>query len=206
MKESCESMSERWICFRYSVSAVRHARKDTRLTAQRVSFSSSADVFSAIFSREFISSVLEDILQSNPDAFCHNTGGGGMSNAPVSARDVYQAFACRVWIQGRGVTVGQGAKDAFKNALKWIGERCTERLNGLRKTLLVHSKVTSPAEAIRKHFSTDNCNACFIPWGGALRGRKDVSIHWPWVKSFVWCRRSLLDGYLALPSCCFPLH
>ena len=58
----------------------------------RRNFSSSAEVFSAIFSREFISPVLEDILQSNPDAFCHNTGVGGMSNAPVSARDVYQAF------------------------------------------------------------------------------------------------------------------
>ena len=38
----------------------------------------SAEVFSAIFSREFISSVLDDILQLNPDAFCRNTGGGGM--------------------------------------------------------------------------------------------------------------------------------
>ena len=64
-----------------------------------------------------------------------------MSNAPVSAKNVYQAFACRVWIQGRGVTVGQRTKDTFKNGLKWIGERCTERFNGVRKTLLVHSKV-----------------------------------------------------------------
>ena len=37
----------------------------------RRDFSSSADVFSAIFSRQFIFSVLEDILQSNTDAFCH---------------------------------------------------------------------------------------------------------------------------------------
>ena len=43
------------------------------------------------FPCEFISSVLEHILQSNPDAFCHNTGAGGRSNAPVSANDVYQA-------------------------------------------------------------------------------------------------------------------
>ena len=45
-------------------------------------FSSSADVVSAIFSRKFISSVL-DILQSNPDAFCHNNGGGWMSFATM---------------------------------------------------------------------------------------------------------------------------
>ena len=36
----------------------------------RRDLSSSADVFSAIFSRDFISSVLENILQSNPNAFC----------------------------------------------------------------------------------------------------------------------------------------
>ena len=130
------------------VAAVRHARKGTRLMAERRNeegwrllnvaneslqfhiawgyafsaggtFSSSVDV---VFSREFISSVLDDILQSNPGAFCHNTGGRGTSNASVSATDVYQVFACRVWIQGRGVTAGQRAKNACKNALKWIGE------------------------------------------------------------------------------------
>ena len=142
------------------IAAVRHARKGTRLMAERLNervaslnvaneslqfdirttsaggyaVSSRRGLFSfcrcisAIFSRECISSVLEDILQSNTDAFCHKTGGGGMSNAPVSARDAYQAFACRVWIQGRGVNAGQRTKDASKNALKWIGERCTERV------------------------------------------------------------------------------
>ena len=107
----------------------------------RRDFSSSADVFSTILSREFITSVLEGILQTNPDAFAHNTGGGGVSNAPISYKDVYQAFACRIWIQGRGVAAGSTAREAFKNSLKWLGDRCTEQLNGIRKTLRVQSKV-----------------------------------------------------------------
>ena len=118
----------------------------------RRDFSSSADVFSTILSREFITSVLEGIIQTNPDAFAHNTGGGGVSNAPISYKDVYQAFTCRIWIQGRGVAAriwiqgrgvaaGSTAREAFKNSLKWLGDRCTEQLNGIRKTLRVQSKV-----------------------------------------------------------------
>ena len=107
----------------------------------RKDFSSPAEVFSAIFSREFITSVLEDILKESPDAFTHNVGRGKLSTAPVTPEDVYHAFACRVWIHGRGRAAGDKAKDAFKNALKWLGERCTERLNGYRKTQLVQNKV-----------------------------------------------------------------
>ena len=82
--------------------------------------------------------MLKDILQSNPDVFCHNTGAGGRSNAPVSANHVYPSLiGCG--FKG-GESLRERAKDAFKNALKWIGERCSERLNWFRKTLLVYTK------------------------------------------------------------------
>ena len=122
-------------------------------------------------------------------------------------RNVYQAFACRVWIQGRGVAAGQRAKDAFKNALKWIRERCTERLNGFRKNLLVHSKacITCGGAAIRKHFSTDNCNTCFHLLGRCFVGTKSCFDSLAVVESFV-CLRSRLGWVSGIPSCCFPLN
>ena len=107
----------------------------------RRDFSSIAEIFSSIFSPDLINSVLDEILRQEPDAFVHNTGRKGLSNAPITDRDVYQAFACRVWIHGRGLAAGQTAKHAVRNALSWLGQRCTEQLNGFRKTALVHSKV-----------------------------------------------------------------
>ena len=71
------------------------------------------------------------------------------------------------------------AKDAFKNALKWIGERYTERLNGVRKTLLVNSKGVIRRRSGNTSQPTTATHA-FTPWGGALWGRDAVSIHWPW--------------------------
>ena len=44
-------------------------------------------------------------------------------------------------LQGRGVAAGSTAREAFINSLKWLGDRCTEQLNGIRKTLRVQSKV-----------------------------------------------------------------
>ena len=79
----------------------------------------------------------------------------------MPAMDVYQTFTCSLWIQGRGVAAGQRTNDAFKNTLKWVEERCAERLDGFRKTLSYTVGYTSPA--FRKDFSTDNCNGCFHP-------------------------------------------
>ena len=59
-----------------------------------------------------------------------------MSTGPITPEDVYDAFACRVWIHGRGGAAGYKAKDSFKNWIKRLGERCAERLNGYRKTQL----------------------------------------------------------------------
>ena len=58
-------------------------------------------------------------------------------NAPISAKDVCIRPLLDSRVRSHSGTRGQGS---FKNALKWIGERCIERLHGLRKTLLVHSK------------------------------------------------------------------
>ena len=85
----------------------------------RRDFSSSADTN---LSREFITSVLQGILQTNPDTFAHNTGGGGA----ISHLMLQQAFACSIWIQGCGVAAGSTAREAFKNSLKWLGDRCIE--------------------------------------------------------------------------------
>ena len=146
------------------VAAVGRARKGRRLMAERineegwrllnVANESLIDIrttcsgrtqfraggtFLRILLREFITSVLEGILKTNPDAF---RGEGGVSNAPISYKDVNQAFACRmIWIQGRGVAAGHTAREAFKNSLKWLEDRCTEQLNGIRMTLRVQSKV-----------------------------------------------------------------
>ena len=112
---------------------VRTTSSGGHAVLSRRDFSSSADVFFTILSREFITSVLEGILQTNPNTFAHF--------APISYKDVYQAIACRIWIQGRGVAAGSTAREAFQNSHKWLGDRCTEQLNGIRKTLRVQSKV-----------------------------------------------------------------
>ena len=67
-------------------------------------------------------------------------------------------------IQVRGVTAE--GKDAFKNALKWIEKRCSERLNGFRKTFLVHSKVYITFGRSGKTSQPTTATHAFIPWGG----------------------------------------
>ena len=47
-------------------------------------------------SPDFIEEVLETILEADQDAFFANTGSHGTR---VNPADVYQALACRVWIQ-----------------------------------------------------------------------------------------------------------
>ena len=56
---SMDTENDRWIRLRQRVAAVRHARKNARLVAERIKGVS----WVPVFPREFIPSVLEDILQ-----------------------------------------------------------------------------------------------------------------------------------------------
>ena len=103
---------------------------------RRSDFSTPSALFSAIFALDFIESVLQEIKPVL--AILRRRRGHGSRNLPVGAGDVYQALACRVWIQGKGSVAGKTTKEGMRNALNHLSERSSEKLNGLRKTYHIH--------------------------------------------------------------------
>ena len=71
-------------------------------------------------------------LARNPSAFTDEARPHHPRNLHVSARDVYQALACRIWTQGQGIAAGPTVKAGLKSALVFLGQRSNERLNGFR--------------------------------------------------------------------------
>ena len=67
-------------------------------------------------------------------AFVLDTGHDKSSRMKVSAADVYQSLACRVWIHGEQKQAGNTVKPSFKS-LEFLQERSPERLNGFSKDL-----------------------------------------------------------------------
>ena len=104
----------------------------------RSDFESPADIFGTLMPLNLVSDVIDNILARNPSAFTDEAGPHRPRNLHVSARDVNQALACRIWIQGQGIAAGPNMKAGLKSALVFLGQRSNERLNGFRKTYHVH--------------------------------------------------------------------
>ena len=61
--------------------------------------------------------VLDDILARNPSAF---------TDEARPELPIYQALACRIWIQGQGIAAGRNVKAGLKSALVFLGQRSNE--------------------------------------------------------------------------------
>ena len=57
----------------------------------------------ALFSLDIIESVLQEITQAHPGAFCDDTGRYG-------SRNLRQPLACRIWIQGKVAQQGESQR------------------------------------------------------------------------------------------------
>ena len=142
--------------------------------------------------------MLEDILKESPDAFTHNAGRGQFSTAPITPESVYHAFACM--LPGRGGAAGDTTKDALKNALKWLGERCTERLNGSGRHNWFKTRSTSPLRG-KKRDSTGNSKVCSYLLGRYYAATKSCSDLKAWNRS-KGAKEACSYGNMALPSGC----
>ena len=54
-----------------------------------------------------VASVIDDIKNEHPDTFMESNGRHTTRNTPVGVADVYQALACRTWIQGQACLQAQ---------------------------------------------------------------------------------------------------
>ena len=116
----------------------------------RSDFESPADIFDTLVPPTLVSDVLDDILARNSSAFTQEARPHRPRNLHVSARDVYQALACRIWIQGQGIATGPNVKAGLKSPLVFLGQRSNERLNGFRKTYHVHRTLCIDAGEFKK--------------------------------------------------------
>ena len=108
---------------------------------KRRDYSSVAEVFAELLPRHFLASILERLRENDPGVFSGSRGKTGIRTTSVETGDVYATFACRAWIQGRGARAGTTVVEAYKNALNFLARHSAVRLNGFRKTYLIHRRV-----------------------------------------------------------------
>ena len=113
----------------------------------RSDFSSPADIFG---SHQFVASVIDDIKNEHPDTFMESNGRHTTRNTPVGVADVYQALACRTWIQGQGLSSGATIDDALRNARPYLANHCSVPIHDFRKLRLIIGSFTLAEVALGK--------------------------------------------------------
>ena len=151
-----------------NVSVLRRARRGSRRMAERINEQGwhLVDVSkeSLHFNAETTSAGGRALLARRDfsDAFYSNTGSHGTRNTKVNPADVYNA--CRVWIQGRGVSAGATSKIAMRNA-------CSENLYDTCEG--AYHRWRRPWKAFVRTVSITRCR----PRRGYMLWREAVSLH-----------------------------
>ena len=138
----------------------------------RSDFSSPADIFGSLL---LLHLLLTTFRTSIP---MESNGPHTTPNTPVGVADVYQALACRTWIQGQGLSSGATIDDALRNARSYLANRCSVPIHGFRYLRLIHRKFTFAEVAPWKSGLIDNSPQLCVPSGRSCPETKSCFVYW----------------------------
>ena len=108
---------------------------------KRRDYSSTPKVFAELLPREFLAPILDTLRQNDTGVFSASRGKRCPNYFSGNRGCLCNfQFACRAWIHGRGAHAGMSVVNAYKNALNFHSQYSEVRLNGFRKTDLIHRR------------------------------------------------------------------
>ena len=148
-----------------------------------------------------VASVIDDIKNKHPDTFVESNGRHTTRNTPVGVADVYQALACRTWIQGQGLSSGATIDDALRNARSYLANHCSDPFMALESSGLSIGSFTLAGVAPWKSSLIDNSPQLCVPSGRSCAATKSCFVLLDEVglcAKFLRSRQELVFGIIKL--------